>query len=164
MSTDKGKAGMVEIRDVLKNEFQRFAGINTVLKDTSDGLNKIDNTYTHYSSEMDTAKTHILKLKRREFFENMFIYIGLIFFFVCVAYVWLKRFPLHKIVYLVYYLLSGIVNTGISIITSVFGSRGNSSTLNLNSTISELINHVNSSMESFSDLSGMNSTYINNEL
>lgn len=169
MSTDKGKAGMVEIRDVLKNEFQRFAGINSVLKDTSDGLNKIDNTYTHYSSEMDTAKTHILKLKRREFFENMFIYIGLIFFIICVAYVWLKRFPLHKIVYLVYYIFSSIVYTGLSVVTSVFGYGGNS-TINVNSTLTDLIYQanqmiqVNGSMKQFGDLDGVNSTFINNEL
>jgi hypothetical protein len=105
----KEKTGMFEIRDVLKNEFQRFASINTVLKETSDGFDKIDETYETYGTEMDTSKTHLLKLKRREFFENMFIYIGFVIFFICVSYVMLKRFPLHRIIFFVYNILEMIV-------------------------------------------------------
>ena len=88
---------------------------------------------------------------------------------MCVAYVWLKRFPLHKIVFLVYYIFSSIVYTGLSVVTSVFGYGGNSTT-NVNSTLTELIYQanqviqVNSSMKEFGDLDGINSTFINNEL
>jgi hypothetical protein len=105
----KEKTGMFEIRDVLKNEFQRFASINSVLKETSDGFDKIDETYETYGTEMDTSKTHLIKLKRREFFENVFIYIGLVIFFICVIYVMLKRFPLHRIIFFVYNILEMIV-------------------------------------------------------
>ncbi len=105
----KEKTGMFEIRDVLKNEFQRFASINTVLKETSDGFDKIDETYQTYGSEMDTSKTHLIKLKRREFFENMFIYIGFVIFFICVSYVMLKRFPIHRIIFFIYSFLEMIL-------------------------------------------------------
>jgi len=118
------KSGMIEIRDVLKNEFQRFSSINTVLKETSEGFNKIDSTYTNYGSEMNTAKNHLIKLKRREFFENLFIYIGLVFYFICVAYVMLRRFPIHRIIYLLYFILEKIVGYGINIGELVYNLTG----------------------------------------
>ena len=105
----KEKSGFVEIRDVLKNEVQRFSSINTILVEGSSEYNKIDKVYSSYGSEMDVSKNHILKLKRREFFENLFIYIGMIIYFSCVAYVMLKRFPVHRIIFFVYYILESIV-------------------------------------------------------
>ncbi len=159
MSSDKAKSGIIEIRDVLKNEFQRFASINTVLKDTSDGFDKIDDTYSTYSSEMDVAKNHIIKLKRREFFENLFIYIGLIFFFACVAYVWLKRFPLHKIIYLIVNLLTFLINTTTSVVYSLMGDNKS-----VNATVSDLITQINNTVD-FSNFTEFNKTYnINTEL
>lgn len=134
--TDKGK--IIEIRDVLKNEFQRFATISTVLKDTSDQFNKIDDTYTSYGSEMDTAKLHINKLKRREFFENLFIYIGLCFFFMCVIYVMLKRFPLHRIIYLIVDILQLVYSSGEYVVKNIIIEKlqkNHNMTLNSNNTI-----------------------------
>ncbi len=108
--SDKEKSGIVEIRDVLKDEFQRFSSINSVLKETSDGFDKIDETYQTYGSEMDISKTHLLKLKRREFFENVFIYVGLAIFFICVTYVMLKRFPIHRIIFFALNIIEMIVS------------------------------------------------------
>ena len=132
--TDKGK--IIEIRDVLKNEFQRFASISTVLKDTSDQFNKIDDTYTSYGSEMDTAKLHINKLKRREFFENLFIYIGLCFFFLCVIYVMLKRFPLHRIIYFMVDILHLAYSSGEFVVKNIIIEKlGKSHSYSYNHTI-----------------------------
>ncbi len=102
---NKEKSNFVEIRDVLKDEVQRLSSINTVLLEGTSEFNKIDDLYSSYGSEMDISKNHIIKLKRREFFENLFVYIGLVIYFACVAYVMLKRFPLHRIIFFVYYIL-----------------------------------------------------------
>jgi hypothetical protein len=102
-------SGLNEIRSILKEQFKIFSQTSEVLKETSEGFNKIDNTYEHYESAIDKSKEEIRKLKRREFYENLFIYIGFCFFFLCVAIVMLRRFPLHKIIYLVYSLLEYII-------------------------------------------------------
>ena len=77
----------------------KFKTINTEIIDNQHDFGKIGNNYTKYSSEIDKSREHINKLKRREFYENLFVYIGFYFFFVCVAIVLLRRFPLHKIIF-----------------------------------------------------------------
>lgn len=104
----KQKSEIFEIRDILKNELNKFSNISSTLKETSDELNNIDGKYNEYSKEIDESKTHITKLKRREFIENIFIYIAFVFYILCLVYVSLKRFPLHKIIFLVYSLLEMI--------------------------------------------------------
>ena len=99
---NKKKSNLLEIRDILKNELNKFSNISTTLKDTSEGLNNIDSKYIEYGREINESKTHIIKLKRREFFENLFIYIALIFYTSCVIYITLKRFPVHRIILVIY--------------------------------------------------------------
>lgn len=100
MSNSKeNKSNLIEIRDILKNEMDKFKTINTEIIDNQHDFGKIGDNYTKYSSEIDKSREHINKLKRREFYENLFVYIGFYFFFVCVAIVLLRRFPLHKIIF-----------------------------------------------------------------
>lgn len=106
----KKKSNLIEIRDILKNELNKFSSISSTLKDTSEGLNNIDSKYNEYNKEIDESKLHIMKLKRREFFENLFIYIALAFYFCCVIYITLKRFPVHKIIFLFYRIVEYISN------------------------------------------------------
>ena len=87
------KSKMLEIRDILKNQVQIYSNLHTTLNDTSKGFDRIDDAYTTYGSEITVSSNHISKLKKREFFENLFIYIGFVFFFLCVTYILLKRFP-----------------------------------------------------------------------
>ncbi len=99
----KQKSKMLEIRDILKNQVRIYSNLHETLTTTSKGFDKIDDAYTAYESEIGISGSHISKLKKREFYENLFIYIGFVFFFMCVAYVLLKRFPIHHLLYMVYY-------------------------------------------------------------
>ena len=105
------KSKMLEIRDILKNQVQIYSNLHTTLNDTSKSFDKIDDAYTTYGSEIIVSSSHISKLKKREFFENLFIYIGFVFFFLCVAYILLKRFPIHHMIYLCYNMLEYIFGT-----------------------------------------------------
>lgn len=144
----KKKSNLLEIRDILKNELNKFSNISTTLKDTSEGLNNIDNKYHEYNREIEESKTHIIKLKRREFFENLFVYIALIFYICCLIYITLKRFPVHKILYLAYYILE--------FITRVSFLAYNSIKQNLNETLNNKTLEIN---ESFTGI-GYNSSNI----
>ena len=97
-NTETPKSNLIEIRDLLKIEMDKFTAINSEMIDNKNDFEKIGNNYQKYSKEIDKGKDHITQLKKREFFENAFIYFGFVFFYCCVAYIVLKRFPLHKII------------------------------------------------------------------
>ena len=98
MSNER-RSNLVEIRDLLKGEMDKFKAINSEIYDNQSDFSKISDNYSKYSNEIDKSKNHITELKKREFFENLFVYIGFYFFFACVAFVLLKRFPVHKIIF-----------------------------------------------------------------
>lgn len=132
MSNSKeNKSNLIEIRDILKNEMDKFKTINTEIIDNQHDFGKIGNNYTKYSSEIDKSREHINKLKRREFYENLFVYIGFYFFFACVAFVMLKRFPIHKII-----LFAGKATRYVVVKTSSLVSRNR--TMMINSTKSDI--------------------------
>ena len=81
MSKDDNKSNLIEIRDILKNEMDKFKAINNEIVLNQNDFGKIGNNYNKYSNEIDKSKEHINKLKRREFYENLFVYIGFYFFF-----------------------------------------------------------------------------------
>lgn len=95
---ESAKTTLIEIRDLLKLEMDKFTAINSEMIDNKNDFQKINTNYQKYSSQIDKGREHINQLKRREFFENLFVYIGFVFFFCCVAIVILRRFPLHLLV------------------------------------------------------------------
>jgi len=107
----KQKSKMLEIRDILKNQVKIYSNLHETLTTTSKGFDKIDDAYTSYGSEIGISGSHITKLKKREFFENLFIYIGFLFFFICVAFVLLKRFPIHHLLYAIYNILDYMISS-----------------------------------------------------
>lgn len=108
-------ADLFEIRDLLKGELDKFNAINNEVVDNQSDFSKIHNNYDKYNDQMDVGGQHITELKKREFFENLFVYIGFYFFLGCVAYVLLKRFPLHKIIAFVIRTFFKIINYFIKI-------------------------------------------------
>ena len=96
MSKDKNSS-LIEIRDILKEEMDKFTAIHDEIIDNQNDFEKIADNYNKYNTLIDKGKTHINDLRKQEFYENLFIYIGYYFFFCCVIYVLLKRFPVHKI-------------------------------------------------------------------
>jgi hypothetical protein len=107
----KQKSKMLEIRDILKNQVKIYSNLHETLTTTSKGFDKIDDAYSAYGSEIGISGSHITKLKKREYFENLFIYVGFVFFFICVALVLLKRFPIHHLLYTIYNLLDFILSS-----------------------------------------------------
>ena len=99
----------MEIRDILKEEMDKFTDISNEIVDNQHDFEKITENYNKYNDLIDKGKTHISDLRRREFYENLFIYIGYYFFFVCVGYVLLKRFPVHKIIGFIFKIIYKIV-------------------------------------------------------
>ena len=96
MSKEKNSS-LLEIRDILKEEMDKFNAINDEIIDNQNDFEKITDNYNKYNNLIDKGKSHITDLKKQEFYENLFIYIGFYFFICCVIYVWSKRFPIHKI-------------------------------------------------------------------
>ena len=108
MSKNKN-SNLIEIRDLLKEEMDKFTLINNEIVDNQNDFEKISENYTKYSNRIDKSKSHISDLKKQEFLENLFIYIGFYFFFGCVIYVLLKRFPIHKIIFFTLRIFKNIV-------------------------------------------------------
>ncbi len=93
----KKKSSLIEIRDILKGELDKFTAINSEVINNQNDFEKIHENYEKYDVSIDESRNHITKLKKREFYENLFVWIGFFFFMLCVLYVWLRRFPIHKI-------------------------------------------------------------------
>ena len=129
MSKEKNSS-LIEIRDILKEEMDKFTAINNEIIDNQSDFEKITDNYSKYDNLIDKSRSHITDLKKQEFIENLFVYIGYYFFFCCVIYVLLKRFPIHKIFMFFVKLLFKIVrvffpdNKG-NIISSSMGSFNN---------------------------------------
>ena len=109
MSKEKKNSSLIEIRDILKEEMDKFTSINNEIIDNQNDFEKITENYNKYDNLIDKGKSHITDLNRQEIIENLFIYIGYYFFFCCVIYVLLKRFPIHKIIGFFLRLLKKIV-------------------------------------------------------
>ena len=138
----KKNSSLVEIRDILKEEMDKFTAINDEIIDNQNDFEKINDNYNQYNNLIDKGHTHISDLKKQEFYENLFVYIGFYFFFGCVIYVLLKRFPIHKIIMFAFKLLYKII--------SIFfpNKKGNIVDNNNNN----ILNATNSSFDNIKDL------------
>ena len=141
MSKEKNSS-LIEIRDMLKEEMDKFTAINDEIVDNQNDFQKINDNYNKYNNLIDKGHTHVSDLKRQEFYENLFVYIGFYFFFGCVIYVLLKRFPIHKIIMFAFKLLYKII--------SIFfpNKKGNIVDNNNNN----ILNATNSSFDNIKDL------------
>jgi len=165
VNEQKKKSNLIEIRDILKNELNKFSNISSTLKDTSDGLNNIDTKYNDYNKEIDESKSHIIKLKKREFFENLFIYIALAFYIICIIYITLKRFPIHRIIFFIYNILEYISNIFFSFTIKIADSLNSNKLVNSNLNgfnNSEIIQNLTESFQNFV-YKTYNYTGLNNE-
>ena len=97
MSKEKKNSSLIEIRDILKEEMDKFKVINDEMVDNQSDFQKINDNYNQYNSLIDKGHSHISDLTRQEYIENLFVYIGFYFFLACVFYVLHKRFPILKI-------------------------------------------------------------------
>jgi hypothetical protein len=77
----KKKSSLIEIRDILKGELDKFTAINSEVINNQNDFEKIHENYEKYDVSIDESRNHITKLKKREFYENLFVWIG--FFFLC---------------------------------------------------------------------------------
>ena len=101
----KKNSSLVEIRDILKEEMDKFTAINDEIIDNQNDFEKINDNYNQYNNLIDKGHTHISDLKKQEFYENLFVYIGFYFFFFCVFIILLQSFPIHKIIFFVFKLI-----------------------------------------------------------
>jgi hypothetical protein len=141
MSKEKS-ADLIEIRDMLNKEVGKFQNVGKVLNQTSEGFNKVDQNYSKYENEIDESKKHINELRKKEFYENLFVYIGFGFFFCCVAWVILKRFPIHQIVFFIYSCLEyvfGILVASTQKIVELFSSKN---VANMTNVVNPVVNRT----------------------
>ena len=135
MSKEKNSS-LIEIRDILKEEMDKFTAINDEIVDNQNDFQKINDNYNKYNNLIDKGHSHVSDLKKQEFYENLFVYIGFYFFFFCVFIVLLKRFPIHKIIFFVFKILKKIIMLFIPNKKGIVASFDNSSIINgTNSTL-----------------------------
>ena len=135
MSKEKNSS-LIEIRDMLKEEMDKFTAINDEIVDNQNDFQTINDNYNKYNNLIDKGHTHVSDLKRQEFYENLFVYIGFYFFFFCVIIVLLKRFPIHKIIFFVFKILHKIITMFIPSKKGSIANFDNSSIINgTNSTL-----------------------------
>ena len=99
-----------EIKDILEEQMTQFEAINNEIIDNQNDFRNINENYEKYNNSIDEGRDHITKLKKREFYENLFVWIGFCIFMLCVTYILLRRFPIHKIFIYIYKLGKKIVN------------------------------------------------------
>ena len=150
MSKEKKNSSLIEIRDILKEEMDKFTAINNEIIDNQNDFEKITENYNKYDNLIDKGKSHITDLNRQEMIENLFIYIGFYFYWACVIYVLLKRFPIHKIIGFLFKILKKIImlfvpGKGGDIISTV----GNFTNSTLNNTVNQILNYTVNQMENY---------------
>jgi hypothetical protein len=161
MSKNEKSAGLVEVRDMLKGELSKFVNIQHTLQKTSDGFNKVDANYSQYEGEIGQSRKHIDALKRKEFYENLFIYIGFVFFIACVAIVVLRRFPIHKIIALIYSALEYVIGLVIKLFSYIMASLNSPS--NKTATIPGLVNNTTAlTNQTYSNITQAAATIVKN--
>ena len=96
----KNNSNLVEIRDLLKEEMDKFNAINDEIIENQNDFQKISDNYNQYNNLINEGGHHVNDLTKQEYYENMFLYFGFYFFFGCVIYVVSKRIPIHKIMML----------------------------------------------------------------
>ena len=69
----KKKNTLLEIRDILKGELDKFTAINNEIIDNQNDFRKINENYEKYNNSIDESRNHIKKIKKREFYENLFV-------------------------------------------------------------------------------------------
>ena len=92
-------SSLMEIRDLLKDEKHKFDSINE----------EINDNYSKYNNAIIESHSHVNNLKKYEFYENLFVYIGFYFFFFCVIVVLFRRIPLRKIIFSIFEIMRKIV-------------------------------------------------------
>ena len=148
MSNERKNSSLIEIRDILKEEMDKFTAMNNEIIDNQNDFEKITENYNKYDNLIDKGKSHITDLNRQEMIENLFIYIGYYFYFCCVIYVLLKRFPIHRIIGFLFKILKRIIwifipDKGDDIISIV----GNFTNTTLNITFNQKENYTVNQME-----------------
>ena len=148
MSNERKNSSLIEIRDILKEEMDKFTAMNNEIIDNQNDFEKITENYNKYDNLIDKGKSHITDLNRQEMIENLFIYIGYYFYFCCVIYVLLKRFPIHRIIGFLFKILKKIIwifipDKGDDIISIV----GNFTNTTLNITFNQKENYTVNQME-----------------
>ena len=110
---------LAEISDIIKSGTSNFSEIKNTLHKTTDRLSKIETTMENYDEQIDESRKHVNRLKMREYYENLFIYIGFYFFLACAAYIILKRFPLSLIFRTIYYFIENFTYYLYSLFNSI---------------------------------------------
>ena len=87
----KKKSTLIEIRDILKGELYKFIAINNEIIDNQNDFRNINENYEKYNNSIDESRNQITQLKKREFYENLFVWIGFCIFMLCVTYILLRR-------------------------------------------------------------------------
>ena len=105
----KNNSNLVEIRDLLKEEMDKFNAINDEIIENQNDFQKISDNYNQYNNLINEGGHHVNDLTKQEYYENMFLYFGFYFFFGCVIYVVSKRIPIHKILMLALKLIYKII-------------------------------------------------------
>ena len=103
------KSDLYEIRDMLKEEMDKFDAINDEIIENQNDFQKISDNYEQYNNLIDEGGSHVNDLTKQEYYENLFVYFGFYFFFGCVIYVVSKRIPIHKIIMLGFKFLYKII-------------------------------------------------------
>ena len=102
-------SSLMEIRDLLKEEIYKFDSINEEIIDNQNDIQKINDNYSKYNNAIKESHSHVNNLKKFEFYENLFVYIGFYFFFFCVIVVLFRRIPLRKIIFSIFEIMRKIV-------------------------------------------------------
>ena len=67
MSKEKNSS-LLEIRDILKEEMDKFNAINDETADNQNYFEKITDNYNKYNNLIDKGKSHITDLKKQIFY------------------------------------------------------------------------------------------------
>ena len=101
---------IVEIRDMLKEMLDKFEEINDETVEQQNNIEKIEENYVQYNNLIKKGGDIVNDIANREYYETLFVYFGIFFFFGCVIFVLLKRIPIHKIIVHAFELISKITN------------------------------------------------------
>ncbi|CAK0886966.1 unnamed protein product [Prorocentrum cordatum] len=93
-------AELLKARDMMRSGLERMQSVGSSLSDTSSTIRKTQSQYTTYEDRLRSAAAVLGQLKRRTEDDSKYIWRSFLFFVIVVAYIFLKRVKVFKVMYL----------------------------------------------------------------
>ena len=106
-----------EMKKGLKDQLNQCKEINLTMTQTTDKLVDINKDSENYNKELRTSTAQVKILRNKQKKEKQFFYVAVIFYFLCLALIFIRRLPFIMLIKMIKLMIDPFFN----LITSLLG-------------------------------------------